>query len=105
MVTSEKDGPTIFVRIADVFLLGKDVVVIESSCFFFNLRISQPLGGDYTADFFSFGCLQWLISRLIVKNTSDYIRCCYMQIEFQVFSPLKINMEHNHGGLEDNFPF
>ena len=23
----------------------------------------------------------------------------------QVFTPLKINMEHNHGGLEDHFPF
>ena len=22
-----------------------------------------------------------------------------------IFTPLKINMEHNHGGLEDHFPF
>ena len=78
VVTSEQNGPTIFGRIADVLLLGKDVVVIKSSCFFFNLRISQPLGGDYTADFFSFGCLQLLISRLIVKNnqtTFDVATC------------------------------
>ena len=24
---------------------------------------------------------------------------------YVMVSPLKINMEHNHGGLEDNFPF
>ena len=25
--------------------------------------------------------------------------------KFQECTPLKINMEHNHGGLEDYFPF
>ena len=24
---------------------------------------------------------------------------------FRVYTPLKINMEHNNGGLEDDFPF
>ena len=25
--------------------------------------------------------------------------------KFQMFTPRKINMEHNNGGLEDDFPF
>ena len=67
-----QNGPTIFERIADVFLLGKDVVVIKSKRFLFNLRISQAV------DFFSFGCLQLLISRLFVKKnqtTLDVATC------------------------------
>ena len=29
---------------------------------------------------------------------------CYFQHSIQPSTPLKINMEHNHGGLEDHFP-
>ena len=29
----------------------------------------------------------------------------HLPIREPSFTPLKINMEHNHGGLEDHFPF
>ena len=30
---------------------------------------------------------------------------CQSMEKGRIFTPLKINMEHNHGGLEDHFPF
>ncbi len=45
------------------------------------------------------------------KNPAESIRCFRPPILFQIemiptnATPLKINMEHNHGGLEDDFPF
>ena len=28
-----------------------------------------------------------------------------LQVQMEWNTPLKINMEHNHGGVEDHFPF
>ena len=35
----------------------------------------------------------------------QFHRSCYLVPKLSEVTPLKINMEHNHGGLEDHFPF
>ncbi len=56
-----------------------------------------------------------------VVRTSQLVICCsgwwrdgfFMVFSLQklgedypgTYTPLKINMEHNHGGMEDHFPF
>ena len=36
---------------------------------------------------------------ILSSNSFEYVERCV------AVTPLKINMEHNHGGLEDDFPF
>ena len=46
----------------------------------------------------------------MVFCTIDYVVVgmtiyCHNDLLFLLLTPLKINMEHNHGGLEDYVPF
>ena len=39
------------------------------------------------------------------KNNKCHSDHYHRHIQTSWYTPLKINMEHNHGGLEDHFPF
>ena len=64
--------------------------------------ILQPLIGDvlskYTSRPSSWAFLFKLAALSICPNMLKYA-------QIVPYAPLKINMEHSHGGLEDHFPF
>ena len=41
----------------------------------------------------------------ILAKAKEAVSSLVSDETFTIFRPLKINMEHNHGGLEDHFPF
>ena len=71
-------------------------------------RIHDFLGdseGWFDAPFFGGVFVGWL---WIVNGPVACWACCFavvFWVQSQNDTPLKINMEHNHGGLEDHFPF
>jgi len=49
--------------------------------------------------------ISWTIRSTTRKSPMSWRPCIQHHGPFVVLTPWKINMEHNHGGLEDHFPF
>ena len=49
---------------------------------------------------------QGMVDRIMDRRTACFQFAFFLSFAFQKqVTPWKINMEHNHGGLEDHFPF
>ena len=115
-------------RVDDQFFQGSDVMVTaqtgsgKTAAFLVALLryFQRETFGNHPVDWgcrgvYTIGCVAFVLNwyhyrcNRCRQHWMTWCKSCSViyniYIHLSIYTPLKINMEHNHGGLEDHFPF